>query len=210
MSTPQLITIILSIIAFITAVTIHEFCHALMAYMLGDPTAKQQGRLSLNPLSHIDPLGLLCMLIIRIGWARPVPFDARNFKFPRFFSVLVALAGPFSNILLALLSVIILHSFPLTSHNGSLAPFTLFFQYFAANNVMLGIFNLIPIPTLDGSHILRVSIPPQWEPLYDSYQKFSFFFLIILVNIPAFQKLFFGSITSTLTLLNTIAFHLVL
>ena len=203
--------LILSALGFIIAITIHEFCHALAAYLLGDPTAQKEGRLSLNPLSHLDPLGLLSMLIIKIGWARPVPFNAQNFSFPRLFSVLVALAGPCANIVLAFFSMIALRYLPLMYEHGYLEwkgylIVLVFFKGLAVTNVMLGIFNLIPIPPLDGSHLIRVAIPPQWKYLYDPIEKYSLLFLIILVNLPPFQKVLFAAIQATLEFLRHSAF----
>ena len=87
--------------AFLIALTFHEFCHALMATYLGDPTARRAGRLTLNPVAHVDPFGLLFLVLFRIGWAKPVPFDQRNFKYPKLYSILTALAGPASNLFLA-------------------------------------------------------------------------------------------------------------
>lgn len=194
------------IIAFFIGLSFHEFCHALTAYLLGDPTAQREGRLTLNPLAHIDLIGLLCLIFFKIGWARPVPFNAQNFKYPRFFSVLVALAGPFSNIILAFLVAVLFHLFPITG-STRLAILSRFFLGALINvNVMLGIFNLVPLPPLDGSQLIRVLIPSRWLPYYATVERFSIIALIILINIPSFQHFLLYIIHETIDFLfNTAA-----
>ncbi len=197
----QILMLILTLTAFLFSVTFHEFCHALVAYWLGDDTGKRLGRLTLNPLAHIDPLGLLFLILIRIGWAKPVPFNPENFKYPRFYSVLVGLAGPLSNFILAMLFIIILvHGLPLitTIHQ---AAFTEILKSAIYINVMLGVFNLFPIPPLDGSHIIAVFIPDRWKYYYAVFAQYSIFLLLILFTMPAFRHFFLRLIQSTTKML---------
>lgn len=195
-------TFTITVVAFLVSITFHEFCHAFVALLLGDDTAKKAGRLTLNPLAHIDPIGLLFLILIRIGWAKPVPFDARNFKYPKLYSIFVGLAGPISNFLLALLCLYGMKHFP-WQIVGSVAQESIyeFFKTSVYINVMLGLFNLIPIPPLDGSHIISVFVPPQWQYAYYRFQQFSIILLVILLNIPAFQRAFFASIHSVILIL---------
>lgn len=162
---------LLSALAALVALTVHEYCHGYAAYRLGDNTAKNFGRLTLNPTKHIDPLGALCMIVFHVGWAKPVPINARNFKNPRRDFALTALAGPLSNLLLAffssglyLLIYALLKNVAFTSQGFlyQLASNTLLFVWlFHLINIGLGIFNLIPIPPLDGSRLLNVILPPK-------------------------------------------------
>ncbi|MBU1007566.1 site-2 protease family protein [Candidatus Dependentiae bacterium] len=170
---------------FLLVLSVHEAAHAGVAYLLGDSTAKRMGRLSLNPLVHIDPVGLLALLVFRIGWAKPVIFDHRNFKRPRLYSVLTAYAGPVSNFLLALLAMICWKYFPFTHVSVGVA--TTFVQLFEATayvSVMLGVFNLMPIPPLDGSHVLMVLLIDRFPRAVLWLYRYSililiFFFILI-------------------------------
>lgn len=141
--------------ALIIALTIHEFSHAAVGKWRGDDTAEKMGRLSLNPLAHLDPLGLLMLVTLGFGWARPVPYDPRNLGGSKWDDVMIALAGPASNVVLAGIGGII---FRLAESGGAingtmLAPFLVFF---VLTNVMLAVFNMIPIYPLDGSKLLTV------------------------------------------------------
>lgn len=193
---------LISFVIFLGAITIHEFSHALSAYLLGDDTARRYGRLTLNPIAHIDPLGLLCLVLFRIGWAKPVPMDPRNFAYPRFYSVLSALAGPASNFIMA---IFFLFGIKLTAPLYFATPGTHlwleFFRVSALVNVMLGTFNLLPIPPLDGSHIIQVLIPASWQYRYYYIQRYAMFFLLFLVMIPAVNAALFSTITSVYMML---------
>ena len=186
--TAILLQLIISIIAFMSAITIHEFSHAFVAYLLGDDTAKRHGRLTLNPLAHIDPMGLLFLLIFKIGWATPVPMDPRNFRYPRLFSVLAGLAGPAANFVLALVLLYGIHYLPwhLTTTTIALA-FIPLLKVAIWLNIMLGIFNLIPLPPLDGSHIIYALIPESWRPAYYRIARFSILILLFLFIMPQTQ-----------------------
>ena len=162
---------ILSALAVLIILTVHEYAHAYAAYKLGDNTARSLGRLSLNPIKHLDPIGALCMLVFHFGWAKPVPINARNFKNPKRGFAIVAIAGPLSNIIFAFLSAFLylllfalFRDIKFTSEFlFKLADNTLLFVYlFHIINVGIGIFNLIPIPPLDGSRILNVVLPPKY------------------------------------------------
>ena len=159
--------LLLSLLATFIALCVHEYSHALAAYVLGDKTAERNGRLSLNPIRHIDPVGAVFMVLFRFGWAKPVPVNPRNFKKPKRDFAIVALAGPLSNILSAFLSGFLLLLFvtflPKAEYGGFgytlIYNFCLFFSVFTALNVGLGVFNLIPVPPFDGSRILNVILP---------------------------------------------------
>ena len=164
----SIIYFVLSAFAVLVTLTVHEYCHAYAAYKLGDPTAKALGRLSLNPIKHLDPVGAVCMLIFHFGWAKPVPIDARYFRKPKRDFAIVALAGPLSNLLIAFISAMIYLSlnawfrqisFSDTFLRAVVQNTGLFFYLFHLINLGIAIFNLIPIPPLDGSRILNVILP---------------------------------------------------
>jgi Zn-dependent protease len=179
-------------IAFLFAISIHESAHAWMANRCGDPTARMLGRITLNPIPHIDPIGTLFLPAVGLltggavfGWAKPTPVDPRNFKEPMRDDILISVAGPVSNFLVASCSVGLLMMFALTSRLGHqivvdrvldnaatdsssfLVPATLFFYEVLFINVVLAVFNLIPVPPLDGSHILRHFLPDGVREVYD-------------------------------------------
>ncbi len=147
-------------VAILLGFTIHEYSHAQAAHLLGDPTAKSQGRLTINPLAHIDPIGTLLIFIMGIGWGKPVPFNPYNLRNQKWGGALVALAGPASNFLMALVIGILLRFLPF-SNPGLI----FFFSIFIWLNVLLGVFNLLPVPPLDGSHILLALLPGSLEGL---------------------------------------------
>jgi Zn-dependent protease len=196
----NVLSTIITLIAFLLSITFHEFCHALCALLLGDDTAKRLGRLTLNPLAHIDPLGLLCLIFFRIGWAKPVPFNPQNFTHPRLFSVFVGLAGPLSNFFLALLSMYGVKYFPTETH------LDLFLHVSVWVNIMLGLFNLIPLPPLDGSHLVHALIPDSWQPAYAAFTRFSFLLLLLLIMLPSFNELFQKAILVTTNALQAVVF----
>ena len=162
---------VISALVVLITLAIHEYCHAYAAYKLGDNTARDMGRLTLNPLKHLDPVGAICMLLFHVGWAKPVPINPRNFKNPKKGFAITAIAGPLSNIVMAffgaLVYLIILaslrgvlfvrDSFEYNFWNNVL----LFVSLFHTINLGLGIFNLLPIPPFDGSRILNVVLPPK-------------------------------------------------
>ncbi len=171
--------------AFMISVSFHECSHALAAYLLGDPTAKQSGRLTLNPLAHLDFLGMLFLILFRFGWANPVPMDQRNFKYPRIYSILTALAGPSSNFILAYASLMLIHHFPSNLVYPAITQTVI--QLLTATayiNIMLGAFNILPIPPLDGSHILIALIAKPFPRLVLWIYRYSLFFLLLLFMLP--------------------------
>lgn len=189
-ATQQIVTFILVLIAFMGAVSFHESAHAFAAYVLGDDTAQKAGRLSLNPLRHIDPIGLLFLILFRFGWAKPVPINPQNFEYPKFYAVLCGLAGPVSNFVFALVGLYALTYFPIAYVDEHIAwGFLLFLKYLVRINIMLGVFNLLPIPPLDGSHIIFALIPERWHKGYYIFMRYSIFILLFLLFIPQFQAL---------------------
>lgn len=169
---------VMRLVIVLIALTFHEVAHGYVAFKLGDPTAKMTGRLSLNPLVHLNPVGFLCMLIFGFGWAKPVPIYARNFKNPKRGMAITALAGPVSNLLLALFATLIssvLGSLTFQSENlvfRIASAAYLFFQLMAILNISLAIFNLIPVPPLDGSRILTLVLPPKAYFAFMRYEQY--------------------------------------
>jgi Zn-dependent protease len=178
---------LVSLPGVVIGLTIHEYAHALAAWRLGDATAKEQGRLTLNPLKHIDPLGFLLLIVAGFGWAKPVSFDKTRLSRPRRDEAIIAAAGPLSNLFLALLiSVIIrllLLAIPYTE-GGAYASFLDLLLHVVYINYGLLVFNLIPIPPLDGSHILftMINIAPEVEARLYKYGTIALFAVIIIGN----------------------------
>ncbi len=147
--------LLISLPILLVTITIHEFAHALVADRLGDPTPRLAGRLTLNPISHIDPIGFLALILVRFGWAKPVPINPYNFKNVRQGTMLVSLAGPLSNFFAAWVLAVIFKNVPLAEY--SVVRQVL--DYAIWINIALAVFNLIPIPPLDGSKIFDQFIP---------------------------------------------------
>lgn len=181
---------VLRIPIVLISLSIHEFSHALTAYKLGDPTAKSMGRLTLNPLRHIDPIGLIMMIVIGFGYARPVPVSSRYFKKPRRDMALTAAAGPISNIILSLLALVIFNFVAMITpqteggvgYNVWIGAM-LFFVVMAQLNLFLALFNLIPVPPLDGSRIAFMFLPAKWYFGLMKYERYIMigFMVIVLV-----------------------------
>lgn len=173
---------VFSAVAALLCLTVHELSHGAVAYVLGDPTAKDEGRLTLNPIKHIDPLGLLLMITAHVGWAKPVPVDMRYFKKPKTGMAVTALAGPVSNMLLALLLIlcasIIAGAAPANAVTVWLFDFLL---GTAVLSVGLGLFNLVPIPPLDGSKVLFALLPERAYLTLMRYERYGMLVLLLLV-----------------------------
>lgn len=175
--------ILLRVAAVFLCLTIHETCHGLAAYALGDPTAKRAHRLSLNPLRHIDWLGLLMMVVAGFGWAKPVPVNPNYFKKPKQGMAVTALAGPVSNLLLAILLLLIARGVYIRAAlTGSFsATWFAFLLDTASLSVGLGLFNLVPIPPLDGSKVLAVLLPDRAYDWLMHYERFGMLVLVMVI-----------------------------
>lgn len=179
----------------LVAIPFHEAGHALAAWLLGDPTAKREGRLSLNPFRHFDLMGTLCMVLAGVGWAKPVSTDPRNFKNPKAGMALTALAGPVANLLLAYLAMVVwkllYYWAPVTVGTVFAARFL---QYLVMMDVSLAMFNLIPVPPLDGSRVLLAVLP---QRIYFGIMKYERVILIVMLAV-----VWSGFLDGPLTLLN--------
>ena len=172
----------ITVAAALLCITFHESCHGLTALWLGDKTAKNQGRLSLNPLRHVDIPGLVMMAVFKFGWAKPVPVNMRNFKKPKWGMALTALAGPLSNVLLAFLALLFAYGITtFTGENGIWEYLLLFFFYTAVLSCGLAVFNLIPIPPLDGSKVLFAFLPERAYEKLMRYEKYGMILLFVLL-----------------------------
>lgn len=173
--------------AFLLAITVHEFSHGYIAYRLGDPTAKNAGRLTFNPISHLDPIGTLAILFIGFGWAKPVPVDPRNFADPRRDNLWVALAGPASNFITAFIFGLFFRVLSPAVAGGGIAETIMMMIYLAVwINLVLTIFNLLPIPPLDGFHILSGLVS---DETYIRLQQFARIGPIILLGMILLSSL---------------------
>jgi Zn-dependent protease len=192
--------ILISVAAVLVCLTVHEVCHGLAAYRLGDPTAKQMGRFSVNPMRHIDPVGGLMLLFIGFGWAKPVMVDARYFKNQKRDMALVAAAGPLSNFIMAFLAIgllkltislagypeeifEIIHLIPMTPDMTGMSMYIVIqlLITMAILNLGLAVFNLIPVPPLDGSKILGAFLPDRLYWTLMRYERYGMFILLILL-----------------------------
>jgi Zn-dependent protease len=198
--TPKTIEIVYQVIAFLFAISVHESAHAWTASRCGDPTARMLGRVSLNPIRHIDPIGTVLLPLIAvishipmIGWAKPTPVDPRNFRNPVMDDILTSVAGPVSNFIVAAIAVLLLGFISLSSpagrsivqgvDNGSnsiLIPTAGLLFALLEINVLLAVFNLIPIPPLDGSHVLRHFLSDSVRMVYDRIGIFGLIALVYL------------------------------
>ncbi|XPV76915.1 MAG: site-2 protease family protein [Desulfovibrio sp.] len=195
----------LSLIALplLLGLTCHEAAHGFVAYLLGDPTAKQQGRLSLNPLKHLDPLGTFAFLITRmIGWAKPVPVNAGYFRDPQKGMMLVALAGPGANFIVAILFAFILHfvtGIAPTASAGTvqtiLEPIANIAYVGVRVNLTLMIFNLLPIPPLDGSNVVAGLLPPVAAYKYMSFAKWGMPIVVIIALLGGFSLILWPAVS---------------
>ncbi|HEX8811045.1 MAG TPA: site-2 protease family protein [Terracidiphilus sp.] len=193
------------LIVFLFAISVHESAHAWMANRRGDPTARMLGRVTLNPLKHIDPVGTVLLPLIAlysnfpmIGWAKPTPVDPRNFKNLVLDDILTSVVGPISNFLVAICALVALSLIKLSSPagqqivsgipygmispemNSALVPLSLLLYELMSINIILGVFNLIPVPPLDGSHVLRHFLPPNALRVYDTVGMFALMALVFL------------------------------
>lgn len=168
--------------ALLIALTFHELAHGWVAWRLGDPTAKDRGRLTLNPLAHIDPVGLLALWLVGFGWAKPVPVNPMYFKGDRHRGMfLVGLAGPVTNFILAFFFILLLFAIPGIREIPYLADVMVTtFQY----NVFLGVFNLLPIPPLDGSKVFAYFLPPQSRYKFSQLEQYGPLILMLLIFLP--------------------------
>ena len=176
--------LLIQLIPALLCIMIHEICHGAAAYALGDRTAATQGRLSLNPLHHVDWFGLLMLAVFHFGWARPVSVDMRNFKHPKRDMAITALAGPASNFLLAALAMLLMGFFFRDLYDSAAGSFLIrLLQYLALLSISLGLFNLIPIPPLDGSKVLFSFLPDRAYARLMVLERYGMFLLLALVLI---------------------------
>lgn len=185
----NLLDIIAGIPGLIIAMVIHEYAHARTADALGDPTPRMMGRLTLNPVAHIDPIGLIMLFLVRFGWAKPVIIDARHFKNPRRDDILVSLAGPAANLVTAFLTLVVLLVYHQVAGRPSVGMYQVL-QLIIIYNINFAIFNLIPLPPLDGSHVLAHLLPGRLAYEYVRLERYSFLILIVLIMTPVLSMIF--------------------
>jgi Zn-dependent protease len=173
------------------ALTVHEYAHGWVAYKYGDPTAKNAGRLTLNPISHLDPLGTIMLFLVHLGWAKPVPINPYYLRNPKKDIIWVSLAGPGANILTAFVCGLVIRMIhPLSGYlmfgSSSFSVLALMLVYGMMINLVLAFFNLIPLPPLDGSKILAGLLPPQYEYKMEQLERFGPFLLIGVILVTSF------------------------
>lgn len=196
----KLLYLLILVFCVLLSLTVHELCHGLAAYWMGDKTAKSSGRLSMNPLHHLEPMGALCLFLFGFGWARPVPVNPWNFKHKKAGMVLTSLAGPISNFLLAFVAQLgtvllfqVLYTTGEVTVGYRLAEVChMICYYLVVINLGLGIFNLIPVPPLDGSKVLTAILPARLYFWLMQWERYGFIILIILINLPFFNSFLYS------------------
>lgn len=191
----QMVVYLVRILAVVIAIPAHEMAHAWVSSLLGDDTAKRYGRLTMNPMAHFDPMGALCMLLVGIGWAKPVPTNVRNFKNPKAGMAITAAAGPAMNLLLAYLGMI---AYKLVYYKGNgLASADLVLvglSVFISINISLTVFNLLPVPPFDGSRVATVFLPSHTYFKIMEYERY--------IMLAIFFVVWFGLLDTPLAILN--------
>lgn len=188
---------IILIVSLIISLTLHEFAHAFAAYRLGDPTAKMNGRLTLNPLAHLDPIGTLMLIFFRIGWGKPVPVNPNNFRRPAFDNFLVALSGPATNLALSLIAAIALRL--LSSSQAAVD----FLSLFIILNTFLMVLNLLPIPPLDGSKVWHLVLN---DDSYYALERMGPFIIVAVL----FFSYSYGGVFTLIEKLSSIIINLIM
>ena len=195
-----IINLLVGVFVVFCTLPIHEYAHAFVATKLGDDTARLSGRLTINPLAHIDPFGAIAIILFGIGWAKPVPVNMRNFKNPRKDMAVTALAGPIANLVMAFVFYLVMNIFVVVSKfqpaNVFVQVVYLFFQYAAELNIMLAVFNLIPIPPLDGSRLLGILLPSSAYYKIMRYEQ--------IIEIAVFALIIFGAFNVPLAYLTNV------
>ena len=185
------------------AMVVHEYAHARVAVAMGDPTPRLMGRLTLNPMSHIDPVGLLCMFLVHFGWAKPVSINPYNFRNPRMGDILVSLAGPMSNFVTAFIAMAAL--FSMFAFTGGISPsVNMVLQLIIIYNIGFGVFNLIPIPPLDGSHVIKGLLPYDLAEKMAGLERYSMFILVAFLITPLPELILRPMVTGIWTIMSTI------
>lgn len=185
-------------IAVLVAIIPHEMAHGFAAYLCGDETAKNDGRLSLNPLHHLDPIGTICLIFFKFGWAKPVMINPNNFRDRKKGTFFVAIAGVLTNFILAIISVIILKHMHLNEFMQELLLNIFCF------NIILGVFNLIPIPPLDGSKILFSFLPLKYEYYLIKYERYGYIILLLLIMSSTLDKILVPMVNFMINLIGKI------
>ncbi|MGH2774649.1 MAG: site-2 protease family protein [Actinomycetota bacterium] len=171
-------------LSLVLSLSLHEFAHAFVADLQGDRLPRAMGRVTINPVRHLDPLGTLLLLLVGFGWAKPVEFRPSALRSRRFGAALVALAGPMMNLLLAFVGFVGLRVTgfdPFTTQGGLTGQVATFWIFFATINIFLAVFNLIPLPPLDGSRLLTIFLPPSRQNIIYFLDKYGFFILLGLL-----------------------------
>lgn len=176
----NLSTILASMVAIAVAISVHEFGHAYSAHLLGDDTAKMYGRMTLNPAKHLDIMGLIAMLIVHIGWAKPVPVNPNNFKNYKVGNIIVSLAGVIANIITAIICIII-------NKYINMYAINLIAYYVMVYNVGFAAFNLLPIPPLDGWGVISSFIPYKYNEISYKYESMSSIIFLVLIITGAYS-----------------------